>query len=432
MAMVQNRWLLPAVLVTLLPACAPFIPYRTLVGSGEICDLPNPHTQEVSPQCRSAAVENVGDKFEIAYVEFTDQGWLQKRAQLDRAFSLLEKPDPRALQVVVFIHGWKHSASADDFDVKHFRNVVVPAFTRNDPETRTVGIYVGWRGESISLEGLKELTFYDRKFSAEHVARGSVRELMSRLRVLRNSAKRGDGSRKVRVILVGHSFGGLILYNAIAESLLDSLVLANYGAPPQHVADPIVDLALVLNPAFEASRFEPLFQVAKQRLSKGQYPQGQRPIFISITAESDSATKTFFPLGRAINSILEHEGWTDEDCPHNRPELDRGECPNVDYAARLEKVANTNTIGHMPRYRTHFLTMPAHPTSSSNPIVCGVNEESKLIRNRSQFPLWTMFAKGSEVIQGHHGIYSKALWDFIASLATNPDPGGTVCKAVSE
>lgn len=238
------------------------------------------------------------------------------------------------------------------------------------------------------------------------------------------------GARKVRVILVGHSFGGLILYNAIAESLLDSLVSANYGVPPKQSAKPIVDLALVLNPAFEASRFEPLFQVAKQRFSNdGAYQQDQQPIFVSITAESDSATKIAFPLGRAINSALEHEGGTDEDCPskEGRKLLDEGKwCSDADYATRLEKVANTNTIGHMPRYRTHFLTISTNSASESNDIVCRVNKKNELTKNGSPFPLWTVFAEGSEVIEGHHGIYKDALWNFIASLADSK--GSTICK----
>lgn len=444
MDLVPIRWLLLAVVVTLLSACAQTTLYRPLVGPREVCDLPEPDAVEASKLegCRNAAVETVGhtvdnhkERFEIAYIEFTDQGWLQKRGQLDRAFELLHKSDSKPLQVVVFIHGWKHSADADDRDLKHFRNTILPAFTKTKSGTNTVGIYAAWRGESVPIQGVNNLTFYDRKFSAEHVARGSIRELLSRLRALRASGKAGSSGKDVKdvkVILIGHSFGGLILYNAIAGSLLDTLVDTNFGKVPTDPVSPIVDLAIVLNPAFEASRFEPLFQVAKLRLSNGGvYPQVQQPIFVSITSESDSATKTAFPLGRAINSILEHEGGTDEDCPsiEGRKLLDEGKwCSNSDYATRLEKVANTNTIGHMPRYYTHFLSAnKTSPESKSDTVSCEVNKNSGLIkRDVSQFPLWTMFAKGTNVIAGHSGIYEPELWEFITSLADRQ--GGTICK----
>lgn len=425
--------------VTLLSACAQFELYRPIVGFDNVCHLPDPDAVDLSKLdgCRNAAVETVdyqvGDKkapFEIAYIEFTDQGWLQKRSQLEQAFDLLNKTDSKPLQVVVFIHGWKHSADADDRDLKHFRSTILPAFAKIG--TNTVGIYAAWRGESIPIEGVNNITFYDRKFSAEHVARGSIRELLSRLRALRSFGKTGNSRKDVKVVLIGHSFGGLILYNAIAGSLLDTLVDTNFGAAPKDPVSPIVDLAIVLNPAFEASRFEPLFQVAKQRLSNGGgYPQVQQPIFVSITSESDSATKTAFPLGRAINSSLEHEGGTDEDCPseEGRKLLDEGKwCSNADYTTRLEKVANTNTIGHMPRYYTHFLSATKNGLeSNSSAVSCTINEESGLIkRGNSQFPLWTMFAEGSNPIEGHSGIYKPELWKFIASLADGQ--GNTICK----
>src|SRR5262249_23496917 len=152
-------------------------------------------------------------------------------------------------------------------------------------------------------------------------------------------------------------FGGLILYNAISESLLDSLVTANNGARASaRLVKPLIDLVILLNPAFEASRFEPLFQVAKEHLSRNgsswRYEEGQLPIFIAITSEADGATKTAFPIGRTVNSVFQHEGWTDQD-----------DQTQTDYAERLEKLANRHTIGHMERYRTHRLTV----TTSSRP-----------------------------------------------------------------
>ena len=325
------------VVMVLLAGCSGFAPYRLNLAAE--CTVSAAAPSQTPEACRNAQLEKVpaaGDApgFEVAYVEFTDQGWLHSRAQMSRAIAQAQPRagDPRPVQLVVFVHGWKHNAGFDDDNVRNFRSAILPPFAkRAGPDVRTLGIYVGWRGNSIDVAGLDNITFYDRKATAEHVARGSIRELFSRIRVL-NEKGRVDGS--VRVVLIGHSFGGLIVFNAIAESLLDELVRAQDGRAPR----PLVDLALVINPAFEASRFEPLFQVAKSEPLVG----ADRPLFISITATNDSATNTAFPAGRAVNSLFDHEGWTDEDqCPGGFTVT--GECPAFERSLRLEKRTNTHT-----------------------------------------------------------------------------------------
>lgn len=278
-------------------------------------------------------------------------------------------------------------------------------------------------------------TFYDRKSSAEHVARGSVRELISRLRAQHNDAnavknrnvvrkeneKPFDQDKDLQIILIGHSFGGLILYNAIAGSLLDAIVDANHVKNSRRLVRPLADLAIVINPAFEASRFEPLFQAAKQRLEKSEgssaYSNEQFPVLVSITSESDLATKYAFPIGRTVNSVFEHEGMVDEDCPPGpaRQALDESQCfANKSYGERLEKISNTNTMGHLSRYRSHELTLDV----ANKKVLCSEQIQSpNLMGNVAHFPLWNMYAKGDKVIAGHSGIYDPPLWNFIASLA---------------
>ena len=400
------------VMSVLLASCATFDRHRHDVNA--ICDRDRFPAERASPACRSAVVEHTNG-VDVAYVEFTDQGLLYDRRQLARALALLREKEDQDLQVVVFVHGWKHSAESDDLDVGKFRARVLPAFVRQRPSVRTVGVYVGWRGKSLRPTGfVQNLSFYDRKATADHVARGSVRELFSHLRALGHPRTPGAG-REVSVTLIGHSFGGLILYNAFAESLLDSLIAANNGnRSSPRLARPVVDAVILLNPAFEATRFEPLFQAAQEFLeSKSEppwrYGQGQRPVFVSITSETDSATKTWFRFGRAVNSIFEHEGWTDQD--HDR----------TDYAKRLEKLANTHTIGHMERYRTHRLALvrPPDQAAGSNrgaePIACS-GVANRLLAGETRFPLWNMYADAN-VIDGHHDIYGENLWELVARLS---------------
>lgn len=396
-------------------SCASFDPYR---GADALdCRLVDRTAQQALAECGQAPVERLRE-FDIGYVEFSDQGWLYDRRQLTRTLALLRERSDQNLQVVVFVHGWKHSARFDDEDVDAFRTTVMPKFAERHPEWHTVGIYVGWRGAALSLpSAIQNVSFYDRKSTADHVARGSVRELFSHLRALRRNHVDKPG-RQISVVLIGHSFGGLILYNAIAESLLDSLVAANNGdTSVARKARPVFDLAILLNPAFEASRFEPLFQAAKDRLlpaeSAWPYANQQRPLLVSITSEADSATKTAFPFGRALNSLFQHEGWTDQD--------DR---VNSEYGQRLEKIANTHTMGHMERYRTHRLSLAANDANSSNgdgarQIVCTVSA-NPVVGDENRFPLWNMYA-AEEAINSHHDIYKSNLWDFALRLLTWKD-----------
>jgi hypothetical protein len=407
---ITARRLLGCALLAILSACAQFTPHRTGVRTDQACRLPE-NIEAAPPECRRASVEHA-EGYDIAYIEFTDQGWLHFRDQSERAFTLIDKPDSREreVQVVLFVHGWKHSAEFDDLDVRKFRDVVLQAFADQHPERYTLGLYIGWRGQSVSVSGLDSVTFYDRKFTAEHVARGSIREVISRLRALQNRANPGPQKRRVHVTLAGHSFGGLILFNAIAESLMDSLVRASATEP----ARPIVDLVVLLNPAFEASRFEPLFQVAKHK-SAAQHGGGL-PIFVSITSATDDATRLAFPFGRTVNSLFDHESWTDEDaCPGGRqPD---GDCPGGDYARRLEKIANTHTPGHLDRYLTHWLEPPLADGGAASvmAIRCLRADKGPMSDLGSSFPLWTMRAQ-PQVIADHHDIYGRALWTFLARM----------------
>lgn len=406
--------------LVLMSACTGFAPHRTEARA--VCRL----TDEGKPMaagCERAGVET-SPNFELAVVELTDQGWLQSRDQLKTALALTQpRPaDTGPVQVVLFVHGWQHSGAFGDDNVRMFRESILPGFALSGKQTglRTVGIYVGWRGESIALAGLTNITFYDRKATAEHVARGSIRELISQLRARQDGS---DGAARAHVTLIGHSFGGLIVYNAIAESLLDSLVRSVPGQP----AKPIVDLALVLNPAFEASRFEPLFQAAMAR--PVSHSTG-RPIFVSITSSDDSATATAFPLGRKINSLFDHEGWVeddqcaDPDAPAAAPPRPAWEeCTGFDRGMRLEKMANTHTLGHLPRYATHELALAPDKSVVCRPLAASARPATVAPVNwpgspapRNRFPLWTV-RTGAEVIQGHSGIYKPELWQFLVRLA---------------
>jgi hypothetical protein len=405
-----------------LVGCTSTTPYRSLYR--ETCNFLANGEVDPASKCDVRAAREKMPGYDLAYLEFSDQGWFHHRDSLNGAIELLEKEPERNLNIVVFVHGWKHNAHFNDDDVKHFRTSVLPAFSPKSSNYRTVGIYVGWRGSAYDLpDVIQHASFYDRKSVADHVSRGSVRELFSNLRVIRNSQRIERGKRQVKLTIVGHSFGALIVYNSLSDSILRSIVEANLARDSDTV--PLVaDLVVLLNPAFEATRFESLFQAAQHgasRVLKNQhFNNTQRPRLVTISSETDIATKVFFPLGRTLNSLFEHEGWTDQD-----PD------PDGPIGSRLEKIANTHTIGHMERYLTHAIdAIPAGaqlqseraPTRTNLPFQCKPIANSQ-VENPNRFPLWTMRASAS-AIDGHHDIYRENLWKFLAHLSLD-DKGPT-------
>jgi hypothetical protein len=154
--------------------------------------------------------------FLIGYVEFNDQGWLypsKEKGQPDQIQALvhrmrgdLVKYGDSNLVTLVFVHGWHHNARDNDCNVNEFRGMVErthEVFSHQRPDGkdwRVVGVYVGWRGEAVDVPVLKYSTILDRRYAAEHVAKGSVRELFAELRQL-ELEHTGSGDRRVRTII---------------------------------------------------------------------------------------------------------------------------------------------------------------------------------------------------------------------------------------
>lgn len=346
-----RSWPLRLCAIFLAAGCTQNIAYRTDFSP---CTVES--AEQSAAKCGRHDLE-VTNKYSLAFVEFDDQGWLYRPEQMDRLFEFLheEARDDRSnLLVLVFVHGWRHNAEAADGNVESFRRTLAAMYDLDTgkgqaakvralekgaaavpPEKprKVIGIYAGWRGKSLEGPDLWEiLSFYDRRFTADHVAKGSMRELFARLRHFQRAfAAQDSKDPKVRMAILGHSFGGLVVYNALAEYLIESAISApsKRGSTGQQdiAVKPFADMVMLINPAFEGSRYEPLHRVVSMRA----YAPGQPPVFVAVTTDNDQATRYAFPIGRWINTVLEKE---------------------VD---AKQKEANVNTVGHIERYRTHLL-----------------------------------------------------------------------------
>ncbi|MGO4766201.1 hypothetical protein AB4120_27025 [Cupriavidus sp. 2KB_3] len=366
------QWLSIALLLGGLCACAPNSAFRTHLvdlDKDASCQRASAKMHDDPRQlCGSVTPESVRGLFELHFVEFDDQGWLFPNTpasadalatnpsdQIDnlmgRLTSLLAQGED--LSIVVFVHGWKHNAQVDDANVQEFRALLEAAGAEERDRAgpagtprKVVGIYVAWRGKSWTVpDPLLSLTFWARKEAARRVSIGSSRELFARLRSLRThyndarsagapqtgaAAEKAGARPRIRTLMIGHSFGGLILYAAMSGSLIESLAaqrdLAGTGKVTE-LAERPADVILLINPAFEASRYEALYRVSLRY----QPTRFQPPLLVSVTSIKDWATGIAFPIGRSVNTLFERE-------------------TNSEQGTAMKK-----TPGHIDHYLTHRL-----------------------------------------------------------------------------
>src|SRR5208283_3265969 len=98
------------------------------------------------------------------------------------------------------------------------------------PTRRVAGVYIGWRGLSEKVEPFEELSFWGRKNTAETVGHGAVVQLLTTLENLKKQSNTkysveiaGHQRMSTKLIIIGHSFGGDIVYSATAPVLAERM-----------------------------------------------------------------------------------------------------------------------------------------------------------------------------------------------------------------
>ena len=313
----------------LMCGCVPNQAFRTTPGvcTGVDCKTGSieVHTVNVNPET----------EYLLGFAEFDDQGLKYDAAQMDALFDRLRAESAtQDLCLVVFVHGWKNNASYDNGNVRDFR-LLLEQLARTEGQhppgawgkpRKVVGIYAGWRGQSLDAGVISDITFWDRKDAAHRVALGSIRELLGRARGLHDTINRttwsgkllpagadppkGEKLRSTRLLTIGHSFGGLIVYTALAQYFTDrvaaSATAEALGATEDQdkQIDAYGDLVVIINPAVEAISWEPVRQLVQGRKAT-DYARGQKVVFVEVTSSADDATGIAFPLGRTFNTATE-------------------------------------------------------------------------------------------------------------------------------
>jgi hypothetical protein len=385
--------LMACMLLAPISGCAPNVLYRDKV---EACGL----TDAEFTRC---SIEDRRDQnYILGFVEFDDQGIPYTRPsdgrnQMDALFDRMRVESvQRDLCIIIFVHGWKHNAAADDSNVNDFRTLLAQVAKMEaglpiPSQREVIGIYAGWRGLSLHATPIDEnLTFWARKATAERVAEGSIRALLARAKAFRevlNTSNWPSGlPHRTRMLTIGHSFGGLIVYAAVAQYLTDqaaALEVKSLIAGPEPKGEHIAerekqiagygDLVVVINPAIEATRYEPMREILDTAPSRAFAPW-QSPVFIEVTSVGDStgsgdwATGTIFPIGRFFSTLGQDIG---------------GSFRSGEYTEAI------TAFGHYPDFWTHFLTN-TNPAATNAETLSAIhpNEECRSLRefNRAYRP----------------------------------------------
>lgn len=419
----------------------------------------------------------------LGFVEFDDQGkpWdpEQERLLFDR-MKLESTRQNQDLSIITFVHGWKHNAKELDTNVQAFQSLLeaVTAAELQPTDTqprKVIGIYTGWRGETMPSP-VDNVTFWTRKDAAQRVAEGSIRGLLGKIRGFHDTLDAGlpHDRHGTLMLTIGHSFGALVVYSALAQYFIDRAAASTINAayfPGRHVAPPPLtadedprlipaygDLVVLINPAFEAMRYDPIRELAGEQHSLGPsqaaYAPMQSPVLVEVTSigkgllEGDWATGLAFPIGRALSTGLEatardpltHENERAEILQaigHYQPfwthDLDITEQKKLDWETKGRQLTLNqadeceNLKVFEKQSRIYGYLQPGWQRTFRSGAVLAPVKDSKYDPNN---PFWVINADPS-VIADHDDISNAVLENFVAQLFMDiylvKDPG---CRRV--
>jgi hypothetical protein len=262
----------------------------------------------------------------IAFIEFDQAGHESVKGQVDRATDLIRKAtedDPHHQPIIItFIHGWKHNASSglsqealqrgddsgagEDTNIQGLEHVLDYLYTGFYQGHVVIGIYIAWHGDVIShyWPVARTISVYSRERTAIEVGT-AVSGTLQKISEAAHPPGTGKKENQPLLVLVGHSFGALVLQVAVNGSFVDRLK-ERQGATDPAAVPTFADLVVFLNTAAPAIKAVPLLDyLAVQKLEYREdapgLPQGNgegrnRPLLVSITTPADSATGLLFPI----------------------------------------------------------------------------------------------------------------------------------------
>jgi hypothetical protein len=274
--------------------------------------------------------------FSLGIIEISDEGAVNRKQRDDVIDWVVEQTAGKPGLLVIFAHGWHHGARTCDRDLCCFRTVLSELKKSGAGGGGTViGLYLGWRGESLPYRGWNLASIWSRKRVAERIGRTAVKEIL-----LEIEERAWDENEDLVMVTVGHSLGGAMVYQAVKGRLTGNISDIELGKVRSYrvvrTEESRVDafdrqekarragfgeLVVLVNPALEASEYQ-IFDndledrrfegVDREALTKAlqpydkqlAYPASQLPVLMTLASEADSAVGRIFPIARSLQAPI--------------------------------------------------------------------------------------------------------------------------------
>lgn len=248
-------------------------------------------------------------------LRYSEGGRIVNRCDYSKALNAFIAQDNMSSIVVVYVHGWRNDSGSNDEQLYNFSENSYPRETmggdletfnqmldalRKQQSLPVIGIFVSWKGGS-GIPGFEALTYRNRRDGADKIgAAGGLPRLLAALSNISEHQEREDNVDN-QLIYIGHSFGGRILFKAVADDLIIKTQLAHPNGENREEkfgkVDGVGDLIVLLNPAFEAASYQAIDEF---RFADRLFDDDQVPKMLVFQSESDKANGMFFRFGQAL------------------------------------------------------------------------------------------------------------------------------------
>lgn len=371
----------------------------------------------------------VGDALPVScsFIEFDGRGdYIDIRQHAAAWTKVKQLAETQPLLLVFYCHGWKNnSQSGDVLEFSEFLSRLSRADALGNLKYRVHGIYLGWRGnvfqpfvskgqpgdrnayrisEELFGEPIidddhhrssrlltllpEQLSYWGRRNAAENkvssvpIAR-TIFTCASLAKAMDHHQSRTNFLQSSRVMVMGHSFGALLLERALNATCIDPLTdqwtwfekhtesgktkLRQRTDPALTKVDtnPLpLDFVLFVNsaaPSIYAKTMRDFLTAHRSALEDSGSTAANTPVFISITSAADGATRKLHPLANTFSFFypsLQHSYTNLLKIPANSPR-------RVHQSAFFKR-----TPGHNPLLVDHWLErrdpLPTDPIDHDN------------------------------------------------------------------